>query len=107
MNGRTGQELPLGLETLADVEENRERLDLAAAAARRRAPWLIVHGGGDETVPAAEAEALARHAADPYELCMIDEASHTFGARHPFAGPTPHLIAAINATQTWLRRYVC
>ncbi len=105
-NARTGQELPLGAETLEDVENHRQELDLLAAAGRRRAPWLIVHGGDDETVPAAEAESLERHAADPRELRLVAGASHTFGAQHPFAGPTPQLIEAINATQTWLRRHL-
>ncbi len=107
VNGRTGQELPLGLATLADVEEHREELDLPGAAGRRRAPWLIVHGSDDETVPAVEAEALDRHAADLRELRLVAGANHTFGARHPFLGPTPHLIEAMNATQTWLRRHLC
>jgi len=37
---------------------------------------------------------------------LIPGANHTFGARHPFAGPTPQLIQAMNATQGWLRRYL-
>ena len=106
-NARTGQDLELGIELLADLEQHGAVLDLAAAAARRAAPWLIVHGAGDETVPAAEAESLNRAAADPRELLIVDDASHTFGARHPFLGPTRELIVAMNATQTWLRRHLC
>jgi len=107
VNGRTGQELPFSVEVLEDVEAHREELDLHRAAGRRRAPWLIVHGGDDETVPAVEAEGLHRHAADPRQLQVIAGAGHTFGARHPFAGPTPHLIEAMNLTQTWMRRHLC
>ncbi len=107
-NARTGQDLELGIELLADLEQHRDSvLDLERAASERRAPWLIVHGASDETVPAAEAESLERAAADPRELLVIDGGSHTFGARHPFAGPTPELITAMNATQTWLRRHLC
>jgi pimeloyl-ACP methyl ester carboxylesterase len=106
-NARTGQELPLGRETLDDVECHREELDLHAAAGRRSAPWLIVHGGDDETVPSAEAESLEGAAAGLCELRLVAGASHTFGAQHPFAGPTPQLIEAMNATQTWLRRHLC
>ena len=106
-NARTGQDLELGVELLADLEQRGAELDLEAAAARRRAPWLIVHGAGDETVPAAEAESLDRAAADPRELLILEGANHTFGARHPFAGPTRELITAMNATQTWLRRHLC
>jgi fermentation-respiration switch protein FrsA (DUF1100 family) len=67
---------------------------------------LIVHGGDDESVPAAEAAELDARAAGTHELLAIPAAGHTFGARHPFAGPTPHLIQALNATQTWFRRYL-
>ena len=106
-NARTGQKLELGIELLADLEQRREELDLAAAAAQRRAPWLIVHGALDETVPVAEAESLDREAAELHELMVVEGASHTFGAQHPFVGPTRELIAAMNATQTWLRRHLC
>ncbi|MEM7354443.1 MAG: alpha/beta hydrolase [Acidobacteriota bacterium] len=106
-NARTGQDLELGVELLADLEQRAAELDLEAAAARRKAPWLIVHGAGDETVPAAEAQSLERAAAELKELMILEGANHTFGAQHPFAGPTRELIATMNATQTWLRRHLC
>jgi uncharacterized protein len=106
VNSRTGQRLALGRELLADVEGNREALDLSAAAARRRAPWLIVHGDGDDSVPPSDGERLYAAAAPPREIERIAGAGHTFGAVHPFAGPTPHLIQAFNATQTWFRRHL-
>jgi len=106
-NARTGQELQLGVELLEDMEGNREALDILAAAGRREAPWLIVHGADDEAVPAPEAEALNQTAGGEHELLMIPDAGHTFNAKHPFAGPTPQLIEAMNATQTWLRRHLC
>jgi uncharacterized protein len=109
VNARTGQQLALGLGLLEDLEAHRAGLDIPAAAAHRRAPWLIVHGGRDESVPAAEGERLAdvsRRAAAPAELLLIPEADHTFGSRHPFAGPSPSLIQALNATQGWFRKYL-
>lgn len=110
-NGRTGQQLELGIELLDDVEQSAGSLDLEAAAARRGAPWLIVHGSDDETVPVSEARTLARAAAEAgngasHQLVEIAGGSHTFGARHPFAGPTPALIQAMNATQTWFLRHL-
>lgn len=104
-NTRTGQRLAIGVEVLDDVEKNATALDLRAAAGRRTVPWRIVHGSEDESVPAAEAEALYEAAREPRDLVWIEGGSHTFGARHPFAGPTPHLIQAMNATQEWLLRY--
>ncbi|HET9211202.1 MAG TPA: prolyl oligopeptidase family serine peptidase [Thermoanaerobaculia bacterium] len=105
-NARTGQQLALGAGMLVDIEERRADLDLLAAAAVRRAPWLIVHGAEDESVPVAEAHRLAEHAAGRAELLVIPGASHTFGSRHPFAGPTPQLIQALNAAQAWLREHL-
>ncbi|MFQ5525495.1 MAG: alpha/beta hydrolase family protein [Thermoanaerobaculia bacterium] len=106
VNTRTGQELEIGKEVLDDLEANSEKLDIQAAARARTAPWLIVHGEDDETVPVEEAETLAADAEAPVSLLRIQEASHTFGVTHPFAGPTPQLIEAMNATQSWLRQHL-
>jgi len=106
VNARTGQRLALGSGLLADVEQRRAELDLLAAAGRLRAPWLIVHGAEDESVPVAEASLLASRAGGERELLVIPEANHTFGSRHPFAGPTPQLIQALNATQLWFRTHL-
>lgn len=106
VNGRTGQELEIGVEVLDDLVAHGDELDLLAAAGRRRAPWLIVHGSNDETVPFAEAESLAASAAGEHELLRIEGGDHTFGGKHPFTGPTPQLTTTLNATQTWLRRHL-
>jgi pimeloyl-ACP methyl ester carboxylesterase len=106
VNGRTGQELAIGLEVLEDLEARADELDLEAAAARRSAPWLLIHGTEDETVPFPEAQRLLSVAADPSELLAVHLADHTFGAKHPLVSPTPQLIEAMNATQSWLRRHL-
>lgn len=107
VNGRTGQELEIGVEVLDDLQKNASDLDLKAAAAKVRAPWRILHGASDETVPVAEALSLDAAAQGVHELQIIDDADHTWGAKHPFAGPTPYLITAMNHTQIWLRRHLC
>ena len=106
VNARTGQRLALGVGLLDDVEERRAELNLLAASAARSAPWLIVHGDDDESVPVAEAHRLAAGAAGEKELLIVSAANHTFGVRHPFAGPTPQLIQALNATQRWFRTHL-
>jgi len=103
VNSRTGQRLPMGLEFLEDVLGNLPRLDLLAAAAGVAAPWLVVHGLADETVPIDEARALHRATGGRASLLALDGAGHTFGAVHPFAGPTPHLAEAFEATLGHLR----
>lgn len=110
VNARTGQELPVGLEVLEDLERNAGALDVTAAAGQVKIPWLIVHGREDESVPAREARDLLQAAGgqDPghRELLEVPGAGHTFGATHPFASPTPHLTQALNATQRWFRQHL-
>ncbi len=106
VNARTGQHLELALSVLEDGETHKSDYDVEAAAARRSAPWLLVHGSDDETVSVAEAHALSNVAGGEFESLIIDGGSHTFGAQHPFTGPNPRLIEAMNATQSWLRRHL-
>jgi dienelactone hydrolase len=105
-NARTRQVVPVRVEVLEDLEANPERYDLGAAAARRRTPWLIVHGDLDQTVPVGEAEALRAAATAPVELVRVEDGDHTFGAKHPFVGPTPPLVEAMNATQRWFLEHL-
>lgn len=93
----------MGVGFLDDVLENLARLDLLAAARRLSAAWLLVHGSADETVPFAEAEELHGASGRRAVLFTLDGAGHTFGAVHPFAGPTPELRDAAAATAALLR----
>lgn len=106
VNARTGQELALGPELRDEVIARPPELDLAAAAHRRRAHWLMLHGDQDEAVPIDEGYALAEAAAAPAVFHAVRGGGHTFGAQHPFAGPTRELIEVFNGTQAWFRRYL-
>jgi len=58
-NSRTGQIMRLGTDMLDDVEmHGQTKLNIEAAAAKIKVPWLIVHGTADETVPSSEGERL-------------------------------------------------
>ena len=97
LNQRTGQHLPLSIDLLEDYEANRERLDLHSAAASVAAPWLIVHGKEDLTVPVQEGERLANRSGTA-RLHLIEEAGHTFEATHPFTGAPQALEEALAAS---------
>jgi dienelactone hydrolase len=99
LNARTGQEMRLGLEALEDLERNRARFDLPAAARRVRCPVLLVHGTEDETVPVEESELLAA-ALGPAKasLLAIEGAGHTFGVRHPMEVATAAWETVAEAT---------
>lgn len=99
-NARTGQVLPMGVQSLEDLERHADVLDVLAAAARVRAPWLIAHGTGDESVPVAEAERLA--AAGSGRLLRVPAAGHTFGIRHPWQGTTPEFEGLLRESVRFL-----
>jgi uncharacterized protein len=104
-NVRTGQILQLDTTLLDEVDQlGNSALDLIAAARRMRAPWLIVHGTGDETVGFAEAERLS-DAAPPEttQLLLIEKASHTFDVKHPLVGSSQALDRALEYTVAFYR----
>ncbi len=105
-NARTGQELLVGVEVLDDLEAGGDALVPERAAASVDVPWLVAHGADDEAVPVEHARRLADAASGVSELLEVPATGHTFGAVHPFAGPTPELTQVLNATQTWLRRHL-
>lgn len=109
VNSRTNQVMTLGLGLLEDLEAHPERLDIVAAAGRVTAPWLIVHGTDDEAVSVEDGRTLhgAAGGSATVELHELAGAGHTFGAGHPFTGPTPDLVEVFNGTQTWFRRHLC
>ena len=96
-NARTGQELPIRRDVLTDMRRNASRLDMIAAAGSLQVPLLIVHGSEDEAVPLSEASRLSE-AANTARLEVIQGASHTMDAAHPFPGTNPSLEKALNLT---------
>ena len=105
-NVRTRHRMPIAPAYWEDVEANRERLDIPAAAARVTVPWLIVHGDADPTVPVEEAHRLYEAAGDSAELMTVEGADHTFGMKHPYAGATPELRTVVEATLEWLDEHL-
>lgn len=105
-NARTGQQMPVSPRYWEDVRENRGRLDILHAAERLSIPWLIVHGMEDTTVSAADARRLFEAAGGEAELVLVEGGGHTLGAVHPFAGPTPELRLAADATIDWFDRHL-
>lgn len=105
VNQRTGERLPLATDILDDFERNAERLDVLAAAAAVRAPWLVVHGAADESVPASDAADLAGRAPQS-RLLMVANAGHTFGIKHPWGGSTAQFDQVLEASVDWFSRHL-
>ena len=92
-NKRTGQQMPLKVGILDDLDKHPARLNILENASQIKQPWLIVHGDADPTVPLSHAEQL--HSAQPdARFLVIHGADHTFGATHPYveAELPPHLL---------------
>jgi dienelactone hydrolase len=106
LNARTGEVLPLYTTVLDDVERHHEdELNIEAAAARVRAPWLLIHGGADASVGPEEADRLAAAARpETIRVIRLDGAGHTFGAVHPWKGMTDDLEAVFRHTVSWFGR---
>ncbi|MEX2528127.1 MAG: alpha/beta fold hydrolase [Gemmatimonadota bacterium] len=105
LNSRTGQQLPLDLTLLHDLEENRDALDIQAAAAQVAVPWLVVHGQADPTVLVQDAHRLIQ-ASSLARPALIEEAGHTFNAGHPLEEVPPELAAAVEVSRDHFRRHL-
>ena len=91
-NSRTGQVMRMGTALLDDIEiHGKAKLNIEAAAARIKVPWLIVHGTADDTVPSSEAERLHAQSPGMSTLRLIEGANHSLEARHPLTEVSPVL----------------
>ncbi|HSD26667.1 MAG TPA: alpha/beta hydrolase [Vicinamibacteria bacterium] len=108
VNARTGQVLPVGLALLDEVErEHVGALDLERLAAEVAAPWLIIHGTGDESVSFLDAELLAEASGRATtKLLAIEGAGHTFGIVHPWQGPTPMFDRVLSESLAWFATHL-
>ena len=95
LNARTGQEMPLHRHMLDDYLGNADRLDVLSAASSLSVPYLVLHGADDAAVPVDDGRALAT-AAPGARFEVLEGASHTMNAVHPFAGTTEQLDRAID-----------
>ncbi len=105
VNARTGQVIPLSTDILDDIDAHAGDLDIRAAARRVEAPWLIIHGSADESVPVEEAERLVEASGrDTTRMLLVPTAGHTFGAAHPWNPPVPTAEEVVDETVRFLAR---
>jgi uncharacterized protein len=104
-NSRTGQVMRMGTELLDDVElHGNTKLNVTAAAAKIKVPWLIVHGTADETVPSTDGERLHELSMGTSTLRLIEGASHAFDAKHPLSEVPPVLEKVVQETVNFFVR---
>ncbi|KZE75120.1 hypothetical protein AV654_27630 [Paenibacillus elgii] len=100
-NARTGQNMPIRQTFYDDLKKNAERFDIGARLAGLQTPVLSVQGDADSD-RLKEGFRRLREAAPDQSFVTIAEGTHTFGAVHPFAGTTPQLEEALEATVRFL-----
>ncbi len=106
-NQRTGQMMWLSVEVLDDLEANRSQYDLERACRELTVPYLAVHGDVDEAVPVEESRRLHEWAGSTEKrLEVIPGAGHTFGARHPWEGPSAAWTQLTDLTSSWFRKWL-
>jgi dienelactone hydrolase len=107
LNTRTGQQMRVNYTAVEDWLANRDRFDLRRAVAELASPLLIVHGEEDLSVRVEEGRELHAAAAAGHgkcEMTVLQETGHTFGAEHPWKGPTPALERAIDRSLVWFEQ---
>jgi alpha-beta hydrolase superfamily lysophospholipase len=104
INARTGQEMSVSPAMFADLEANREALNIESALSRLAPPLLVIHGAADETVSPEESRIIAARAHDS-SLLILPGAGHTFGAIHPLVSVPRELRLAFILTSRFILSY--
>jgi alpha-beta hydrolase superfamily lysophospholipase len=105
-SSRTGQELRVGRDWLAEIEADPAGHDPCVQAGRIDCPVLVLHGGDDATVPAGDAERLGLAARRPARVVVIPGANHVFDTPNPMpddAAPSPALQTLLDETGRFVR----
>ncbi|MEX0593870.1 MAG: alpha/beta fold hydrolase [Balneolaceae bacterium] len=105
LNGRTGQEMKLSRKVYDDAMTNADRLMAIRRVQDLHLPCLFIAGKEDEAVPWTDSRELYRACpSDEKELHLIADTGHTFGASHPFEGPSypKPFDELVDQTGSWL-----
>lgn len=100
-NARTKQLMPMSRLAFEDARCH----DLEGAVRSLDQPLLLVHGTADESVPPAALERLAAWAPNA-EALAVDGAGHTFGAAHPWQGPSAELETVLARVTAFFRAHL-
>lgn len=82
-SARTGQELAIASDWLAQQLADAEGHDVLGQVSRVPAPLLVVHGTADETVPVGAASEIVEAACQGARLRLIPAGNHVFGMPNP------------------------
>lgn len=84
-NSLTNQKLHINYSYIEEILENEGKYDLIHSISQLKMPILIVHGTADLTVNVKESKMLFEAInSEPKKLILIENAGHTFNAKHPY-----------------------
>jgi pimeloyl-ACP methyl ester carboxylesterase len=83
LNLRTGQQMPLNYQIVEDFLKNGDRFIIPKRVKKINVPFMAVHGDSDETVPLDSLKVLTK-ANSKVKSVVINNATHTFGGKHPW-----------------------
>lgn len=101
LNGRTGQQMPLDIVILEDLERQQERYNIQERMKQATFPAILIQGSLDGERRMSESEQLIQVRPD-ISWVQIEDGNHTYGTVHPFAGTTPQLEQALAATTDFI-----
>lgn len=97
-NARTGQEMPLAVEILEDMERNRERFDIIGRIQGLQVPMALIQGSEDfDRLKKQAYKAMEQNT--QIKRWEVPGGNHTFGTVHPFRGATAELEEALRITE--------
>ena len=106
-NARTGEVLPLYTDVLDDIEHNGEPRSTSRRPLRGSpCPGSSSTAPRTRRSPLREGERLARGRAASTVRSPVEGAGHTFGAAHPWRGPTPELARVEDATLAFFAEHL-
>ncbi|MGM1022954.1 MAG: alpha/beta hydrolase family protein [Bacillota bacterium] len=100
-NARTGQQLPLDLVILEDMEQNRQRFAIVDRLKDSQLPAVLIQGT-DDSKRLREGSALLTSVRPDIEWVQIQGGNHTFNTVHPFKGSSLPLDQAITETRRFI-----
>lgn len=103
LNGRTGQQMPLDVVIIEDLERQQERYNILERMKQASFPVVLIQGSDDEERLRKGSEQLIKLRPD-IDWIQISGGNHTFGTVHPFAGTTPQLELTLAETMGFITR---
>lgn len=106
INSRTNQIMRMSVDILNDIEENKnDKLNIEKAVKSLKAPFLIIHGDQDLTVPVKESEMIFDWSNKDFtKFEKIEATGHTFDIVHPFSGSNKKFDKILNLTVDFLTK---